>query len=199
MRPWGPGLICAALALLAGCGGKEVLEFTDHEAWAHWKVTAWQEEPGKSRAITWRREGATSPDSPEWVTYQSLPKPSGDSAEAILNKQKALAEQRCPGGVWHVIRQDASDILFDGKLTNCPRDPDEIEIARIVYGHDEMFRLTYTARAAELSPAQREEAMRLLLGARLAPVSKSRTDAPSQAPRAPGSRGGRRRSGGGGA
>jgi hypothetical protein len=40
-----------------------------------------------------------------------------------MKKQRALAEQCCPGGVWHVIRQGASEILFEGRLTNGPQDP----------------------------------------------------------------------------
>ena len=113
-----------------------------------------------------------------------------------MHKLEVLIGQRCPGGVWHVIRQEASDILYEGKVANCPHDPDEVEIGRIIYGDNEMVQLAYTAQVTELTPAQREEAIRLLMGARIESSSESRAASQGQSPRLPGG-GGSRRGGGG--
>jgi hypothetical protein len=198
MRRWPTGLVYLMLFLFAGCGGREVLQLSPETGWEGWKVTDWKEGSGGSRTVTWRRKDATRESPPEWVTYQILPKPDWDSPDTTMNKLKALIEQRCPGGVWHVIRQDASAILYEGKVANCPRDPDEVDIARIIYGEKEMVQLAYTAQATELSPAHRDEAIRLLMGARLESSPDPRAAPQGQSPRLPGSGGGRRRGGGGG-
>jgi hypothetical protein len=82
--------------------------------------------------MTWSREGVSSDNSPELVTYQRLPEPAWDSAETTMNKLKAPTEQRCAGSVWHVIRRGESDILYEWKAANCPDNRDAVEIARII-------------------------------------------------------------------
>ena len=197
MRGWRTGMAYLLLVLLAGCGGKEVLQLQPQAGWEGWKVTDWKEGPGGSRTVTWRRKDASRESPAEWVTYQILPKPDRDSPETTMHKLEALSAQRCPGGVWHVIRQEASDILYEGKLANCPHDPDEIEIGRIIYGDNEMVQLAYTAQVTELTPAKREEAIHLLMGARIETASESRAASQGQSPRLPGGGGGGRRGGGG--
>jgi hypothetical protein len=130
--------------------------------------------------------------------YQLRPRSARDTPEAVMNALKAAAEQRCPGSVWHVIREQDTDILYEAKIVNCPHHPDEVEVSRILFGHREMVHPAYADRGAELSTAQREKAIRLLMGARFGAPSDSRAAAQNSSPRLPGSGSGRRRGGGGG-
>src|SRR2546425_9625710 len=71
--------------------------------------------------------------------------------------------RRSPAMTWNVInRQFASDteeagMLYEWTIKGCPPDADQHEIARVVYGKFNIFRLAYTAKTPALAPEKREK------------------------------------------
>ena len=70
--------------------------------------------------------------------------------------------KRCPKMTWNVInRQFANEteeagMLYEWSIKDCPPDADQHEIARVVYGRFNVFRLAYVAKTPALAPEKRE-------------------------------------------
>lgn len=97
----------------------------------------------------------------ELVTFQNFARkgnlaPHGPmpSPEDFLDAQKALREKECPGAtVWNTIEQDENSIVYEWQAKPCAGWPEQHEMAKITYGHYNIFILHYAAKVHELAPA----------------------------------------------
>ena len=101
----------------------------------------------------------------ELVTFQNFarrgnlasrgPMPSpGDYLDAL----KALREKECPGAtVWNTIEQDENSIVYEWQVKTCLNQPEQHEMAKIVYGRYNIFILHYAAKVYELTPDTRSQ------------------------------------------
>lgn len=100
----------------------------------------------------------------ELLTAQILRKPRApETIDVLVPKMHQEISKRCPAMTWNVInRQFASDteeagMLYEWTIKGCPPDADQHEIARVVYGKFNIFRLAYTAKTPALAPEKREK------------------------------------------
>ncbi|HSQ06878.1 MAG TPA: hypothetical protein VLM84_04195, partial [Chromatiaceae bacterium] len=64
---------------------------------------------------------------------------------------------------WNVIKRDKNSILYEWQIKNCPGSPDQTEIARIIQGNENLWRLAYTAKTTNLSKQKRKDWIESLL------------------------------------
>ena len=107
-------------------------------------------------------------------TAQFLRKPSSvDPIEVLVPKMHQETSKRCPGMTWNVIaRQSASDsepesMLYEWTIKDCPPDADQHEVARVLYGKFNVFRLAYVAKTTTLAPEVREKWIKELKAAKI--------------------------------
>jgi hypothetical protein len=100
----------------------------------------------------------------ELLTMQVLRKPgSPETIDVLVPKMHQEISKRCPAMTWNVInRQFASDteeagMLYEWTTKGCPPDADQHEIARVVYGKFNIFRLAYAAKTPALAAEKREK------------------------------------------
>jgi len=100
----------------------------------------------------------------ELLTMQVLRKPrSPEAIDVLVPKMHQEISKRCPNMTWNVInRQFSSDteeagMLYEWAIKGCAPDGDQHEIARVVYGKFNIFRLAYTAKTPALAPEKREK------------------------------------------
>jgi hypothetical protein len=99
----------------------------------------------------------------ELVTFQNFarkgalaPRGAMPSPGDFLNTQKALREKECPGLTqWNTIAQDENSIVYEWQAKPCAGWPEQHEMAKIVYGHYNIFILHYAAKVHELTPDTR--------------------------------------------
>ena len=89
----------------------------------------------------------------ELVTVQNFAKTRRfHSPEDTLKDLKALREKECPASTeWNVIAQDSNSITYQWHANACLGQPEQVELARIIYGKYNVFILHYAARVHELS------------------------------------------------
>jgi hypothetical protein len=76
--------------------------------------------------------------------------------ELMYASLKEKREKCCPDTVTNIIEKDESSILYEMKTSNCPPNPDEHSITKILYGKINVFTLIYTAKVKELDAAKRD-------------------------------------------
>lgn len=110
----------------------------------------------------------------ELFTNQTIRKSAAPkSIDAFVRDIHKGLSKGCPTIDWNVIaNQLPSDtketsILYEWKINNCPPDADQHEIARVIYGKFNIFRLAYTAKTKALSPKKREKWIKALSGAKI--------------------------------
>ena len=114
--------------------------------------------PGKYSILELVPKGQTIDNWTELLTKQNFDKKSLDpSPEDFMSKLKALRQQRCKNVVWKVLQKTSSSILYEWRMANCPPHPDQHEIARIIDGKWNRFRIAYTAKVKEISPDERKK------------------------------------------
>jgi len=91
---------------------------------------------------------------------------SSPPREQLMNELKEKMQNRCPNVVWSVIQVGPNDILYEWRIVTCSPHPDQHEIARIVDGKQNRFRIAYTAKTTELSADKRKEWIDNLLAAK---------------------------------
>ena len=92
--------------------------------------------------------------------------PSSPPREQLMSELKAKMQKRCPNVVWNAIQTGPSDILYEWRIAKCSPHPDQHEIARIMDGEVNRFRIAYTAKTTEMPADRRKEWMDILLAAR---------------------------------
>jgi hypothetical protein len=105
-----------------------------------------------------------SEDAAHWselVTYMNTPRPD-ELPLAFMNRQKAHLEKKCPGATLTLVKQRDSEITYESKVAKCGQLGDQDEIVRVIYGQVNLFRLSYTARSADMQATRRTDALKLL-------------------------------------
>lgn len=97
----------------------------------------------------------------EFVSYMNTPKPD-EPPLAFMDRQKLHLEKKCPGASFTVVQHSDSEITYESKVGKCPQLGDQDEIVRVIYGKLNLFRVSYTARSADMPATQRADALKLL-------------------------------------
>jgi hypothetical protein len=131
-----------------------------------WKI-AHSLETKKMKMIEYVPKGDDIENWNELFTYQNFGKNYfNHHPEKMLDAIKALREKECPGVTqWTVIAQDQNSILYEWQAGPCLGNPEQHEIARIIYGKYNCFFLHYAAKVHELSPETRAKWLKLLQAA----------------------------------
>ena len=102
-------------------------------------------------------KGETMQNWSELMTIQNFANPSG-TPEGSFESVKRLREKICPGQTtWNVIAKDEHSILYEWRAKSCAGFPEQHEIARIIDGRWNRFRIAYTAKVSEI-PAESRSA-----------------------------------------
>jgi hypothetical protein len=148
------------LVLFAGTAvGKDKGEHLEFKMGQEWKAVNSGEVPGHYFMMEFVREGDDIKSWKELVTVQNFDKSrSMRSPEQTLNDLKAAREKNCPGATeWNVIDKKEDSILYEWHAKTCLDQPEQSEIAKIIYGKRNVFLLHYAVKVHEFSPDTRAE------------------------------------------
>ena len=106
----------------------------------------------------------------ELFTMQTLRKPANpEPIDAMVARKHEPDAKLCPKGfVQNVIAQgfrtetEEASILYESKFKNCPPHADQHEVARVIYGKFNIFRLAYVAKTQALAPDKRDKVIKEL-------------------------------------
>lgn len=134
-----------------------------------WKVGNARDVKGEYSMIEFIREGDDIQNWKELMTYQNFARPrSFRSPEDSLNMLKKIREENCPGVTeWKVIEQKDDSILYEWHAKPCLNQPEQSEIARILYGKNNVFILHFAAKGQQLPPEKRAEWLKTLSEAKI--------------------------------
>lgn len=76
-------------------------------------------------------------------------------AKMMEGLRKAMAK-RCPAVAWTVVSQSQSDVLYEFHFDECGGQPAQHELARILYGKWNIWRLAYTVKGPPLEGQERQ-------------------------------------------
>ena len=113
----------------------------------------------KSTVLELIRAGDDINNWKELVTVQNFAKSRNYRHPAeTLDALKEVREKTCPGVTeWTVIDQSEDSILYEWHAKECQGEPEQHEVARILYGKHNVFFLHYAAKVHELAPETREK------------------------------------------
>lgn len=97
-------------------------------------------------------------------TQQNFARGKGMPAKPrdMMNGLKQSMERRCPGVVWTVLREGPADLLYEFALVGCGGHPDQHEIARILFGRWNIWRLAYSEKTAAIDEQTRAKWIKAL-------------------------------------
>ena len=177
-------------------GGRDVLHHLAPPGWGvpgeDYVVGSKGEIPGRYQIIEWIRYGDDINDWSELVTNENwsltfAKATLGTPREYVDNKRK-FQESFCPGrSGWNIIKSDETDIVYEVWFKPCPdlakhykekgaeaiawvAEIEYYEIARIMDGTWDRFRVAYAVRGPELSAEERSEWLTWLESARVRPA-----------------------------
>jgi len=101
----------------------------------------------------------------ELLTVQTLKMPRKPPAiDALAASSYENLVKQCPGKVtWNVIAREipttpgGESMLFEWSVKDCPPEADQHEVARILYGKFNIFRVAYVAKTQSLMPEKRDK------------------------------------------
>jgi hypothetical protein len=122
-------------------------------------------EDQNQRIIEFVRPGEKIDNWTELLTMQTLRKPANpEPIAAMVARIHADDEKSCPNGFMkNVIEQggptntEEASIIYEWQFINCPPNADQHEVAKIIYGKFNIFRLAYVAKTKKLAPEKREQ------------------------------------------
>lgn len=175
MTRFGPRRLAQAIAaagmlVLAACAsGKDTLHSTlfltevyqldpAKPSQGGWVKGYTQVVPNEYAIDEWVRAGETIDNWSELVTMQNLRRSVvlPGTPQKMMEGLRTAMLKRCPGTRWEVVEEDANSILYEWSFAACPGQTyDQYELARIIYGKFNIWRLAYTTKAAGLDPAAR--------------------------------------------
>ena len=95
-------------------------------------------------------------------TFKMPRKPPAIDALAASSYENLVTQ--CPGKVtWDVIAREIpttpgrESMLFEWSVKDCPPEADQHEVARILYGKFNIFRVAYVAKTQSLAPEKRDK------------------------------------------
>ena len=116
----------------------------------------------------------------ELLTMQALRKPvDPEPIAAMVARVHADDAKSCPNGfMQNVIAQgfptdtEEASIIYEWQFTNCPPHADQHEVAKIIYGKFNIFRLAYVAKTKKLAPEKREQWIKQLKDTKIMVIRK---------------------------
>src|SRR5262249_15002310 len=102
----------------------------------------------------------------ELFTYMNTPRPD-ETPLAFMARQNSQMQKKCPTVHFSLLEENASEVIYESEVFNCTEVENQDEIVRVIYGQVNLFRVSYTARIAQMSAQQRAEALKLLKGFQL--------------------------------
>jgi hypothetical protein len=104
------------------------------------------------------RDGEDVNNWKELFTYMRGPKPHGlHNPEEMLDHLKAEREKECPGStVWNVIGKDENSITYEWHSQPCLGQPEQIEMAKILFGKHSSNVVQYDKKVKELPAEERD-------------------------------------------
>jgi hypothetical protein len=104
-------------------------------------------------------QGETVENWTELVTIQSFDKQyiKFPPPETAMNLLKERMVQRCPTVEWNVNERTKESILYEWRIKNCPPNPDQMEIARLIEGKWNRYRVAYATKVSELPQRKRTD------------------------------------------
>jgi hypothetical protein len=128
-----------------------------------WVMVALKERIDEDRYVVYGyvHKGQDATDWTELVTYMNTPKPD-EPPLAFMARQKVLMQRKCPQVRFTMVKQSESEVTYESEVAKCAQVGDEDEIVRVIYGQINLFRISYTARVAQMPAPQRAEAIKLL-------------------------------------
>jgi hypothetical protein len=151
------GLLWLGLATAAPAGAAEQhLKFALDDSWT---LASRQSDPVRQvRSMEFVRRGQSLDAWTGLVTMQNFGRARMKlRPEALMKQPEAQMRQRCSTLTWTVIGRRADGLVYEWRIANCAPHPDHSEIARIVQAKMNTWRLSHTRKAAELTPAQRQQ------------------------------------------
>ena len=131
------------------------------------------------RIVEFVRPGEKIDSWSELFTMQTLRKPANpDQIDVMVARAHADTSKACPSFVQNVIAQgfptetEEASIIYEWQVTKCPPHADQHEVAKVIYGKFNIFRLAYVAKTEKLAPEKREKWIKDLKDARII-VSKN--------------------------
>jgi len=114
--------------------------------------------------VEYVRKGETVKNWTElYSLFNTLLTESSPTREQLMNKLRADMQQRCPNVEWKLIQQRSNELLYEWRITKCAPHPDQHEIARIMDGKSNRWKISYTAKVTGLPEAKRKQWIDLLL------------------------------------
>lgn len=143
---------------LGSAAPRDTGEHIEFSLGREWKVVQ-NAQTGTYTILEFVREGDTIDNWNELVTVQNFRKSRGYRSPAeTLDELKATREKECPGVTqWNVIDRTERNILYEWHAMGCLGQPEQHEVARILYGVHNVFFLHYAAKVHELKPDTRAQ------------------------------------------
>ncbi len=79
------------------------------------------------------------------------------SATRMMADLRTIMEKRCPQVSWSIIRESDADVVYEFRIADCAGQADQHEIARILYGKWNIWRLAYTEKRPQIDEATRQQ------------------------------------------
>jgi len=126
------------------------------------------------------RHGETIGNWTELLTMQTLKKPvNPEPIAAMVARVHTDDAKSCPNGfTQNVIAQgfptdtEEASIIYEWQFTNCSPHADQHEVAKIIYGKFNIFRLAYIAKTKKLAPEVREQWIKELKDTKIMVINK---------------------------
>jgi hypothetical protein len=126
-----------------------------------------------TRIVEFVAGGETMNNWTQLLTVQTFDRSLGSLPEAphlMMNALRTSMERRCPGVVWNIVKQEEGSLLYEWRIANCGSSPDQHEVARILYGKWNVWRLAVTGKVRQLSPDTRSRWIGWLSAASVQPL-----------------------------
>jgi len=151
-------ILCLILSAGTALSGKDQTERLIFTTGTGWKI-ANSSEARHYVIMEFVRDGDRLDDWKELLTIQNFGRSSSmHSPEQELNDLRAKRESECPGVTeWNVIEKNEGSILYEWHAKSCLGQPDQSEMAKIIFGKHNIFWLHYAAKGREFSPDARAE------------------------------------------
>lgn len=169
MQPMRTIFVSICLAFFGGCATSQPkLHASEHWALTFpWKPKLGHQADGPDGYAIYEftREEEDINNWQELVTVQNFSKTwGGPSPEDALNSLMEVREKECPGQTkWNIIEKDENSIAYEWQAKPCLGWPDQHEIAKVIDGQYNRFRIAYTAKTYQLSPERRNEWINIIL------------------------------------
>jgi len=92
-------------------------------------------------------------------TWRKNYPPTSEEAYNIFTEK---GKKGCQNYTFNLISKDNNSVLYETLKYNCPPEPDQNSINRILYGNKDVFHLIYTNKVRNLPKETRDEWIRIL-------------------------------------